>query len=70
MELRGSGGDPRGIQGGSESKTGDPGFVVHMKNGGSDETNYPLYNIKSTDTAPDTHFWNFTEDRLKFSCFS
>ena len=42
-------GDPLGILGGSESKTGDPGFLYPKKpkdSGGSCATSVPLYNIK------------------------
>ena len=35
-----------GILGGSRSKTGDPGVLYHIKNGGSSETTLPLYDIK------------------------
>ena len=42
-------GDPLGILGGSESKTGDPGVLYPKKpkeSGGSCATSVPLYNIK------------------------
>ena len=43
-------GDPRGIQGGSYVKTGDPRISTYkspMKTGGSNESTVALYNIKS-----------------------
>ena len=43
-------GDPRGIQGGSYVKTGDPRssrYESPMKTGGSNESTVALYNIKS-----------------------
>ena len=45
-------GDPLGILGGSESKTGDPGVLYPKKpkeSGGSCATSVPLYNIKRKD---------------------
>ena len=39
-------GDPLGILGGSESKTGDPGVLYPIKTGGSCATSVPFYNIK------------------------
>jgi len=38
--------DPRGIQGGSKLKTGDPGFFSIVKTRGSIETTIPFYKIK------------------------
>ena len=39
-------GDPRGIQGGSRLKTGDPGILSIVKTRGSIETTIPFYKKK------------------------
>ena len=41
--------DPRGIQGGSSPKTGDPSILDHIKIGGSSETTYLFYIIKKVE---------------------
>ena len=55
-------GDPRGIQGGSYVKTGDPRnsrYRSPMKTGGSNESIVALYNIKSAN-----HLNMYFPDRL------
>ena len=40
-------GDPRGIQGGSNLKMGDPALSPYMNSAGSCETTVPLYNTQA-----------------------